>query len=156
MFTQQEPNKNVVNYKYYCKFGGRVDIKWKIGSAYFIRQMWYSHATTLSNRLTALKFYTSDEYSEETEENYKQSTLESVNLSDRLKDVESDKNYVYFSLEEPDIETPQIKDLGNATPPLEWFGLHRDKFPNLTHQFVIIGMQEIIKQVERNYSRVLK
>lgn len=156
MFTQQEPNKNVVNYKYYCKFGGRVDIKWKIGSAYFIRQMWYSHATTLSNRLTALKFYTSDEYSEETEENYKQSTLESVNLSDRLKDVESDKNYVYFSLEEPDIETPQIKDLGNATPPLEWFGLHRDKFPNLTHQFVIIGLQEIIKQVEQNYSRVLK
>ena len=156
MVTSQNKGDNVIDYKYVCKFGGKVDIKWKIGSVYFIRQMWYSHATTLSNRLTALRIYTSDEYSGEAEENYKESPFESVNLEDRLKDVESDKKFTYNAIEEPDIETPQLKDLGNATPPLEWFGLHRDKFPNLTHQFVIIGLQKIIREVEQNYSKVLK
>lgn len=156
MDTVQNPDNNIIKYKYFCKFDGKVDIKWKIGSVYFIRQMWYSHATSLSNRLTALRFYTSDEYSDDFEENYKESTLESVNLEDRLKDAESDKKYIYQSTEEPVIETPQLKDLGSATPPLEWFGLHRNKFPNLTHQFVIVALQKVIQEVEEKYAKVLK
>jgi hypothetical protein len=156
MDTIQNLDDNIIKYKYYCKFDGKVDIKWKIGSVYFIRQMWYSHATTLSNRLIALRIYTSDENIDEMEENYKQSALESVNLEDRLKDVESDKKYIYDAIVEPNIETPQLKDLGSATPPLEWFGLHRDKFPNLTHQVAILGVQKIIKEVEARYSKVLK
>lgn len=154
MATLQNEGENVIRYKYACKFGGKVDIKWKIGSVYFIRQMWYTHATTLNNRLTALRIYTSDEY--DVEENYKESAFEAVNLEDKLKDVESDKKFVYYPVEEPDIETPMLKDLGNATPPLEWFGLHRDKFPNLTHQVVVIGLQKMIRKVEQNYSKVLK
>ncbi|TID16697.1 hypothetical protein CANINC_004149 [Pichia inconspicua] len=148
-----QDSESLVKYDFYCKFGGKVDIKWKIGSVYFIRQMWYSHATSLNERLVALRIFTSDEYDEE---NYKKNTLESVNLEERLKDVESDEKYVYIAIHEPDIETPQLKDLGSATPPLEWFGLHRDKFPNLTHQFVIIGLQKLIREVEEKYSQVLK
>ncbi|KAG0688446.1 hypothetical protein C6P40_000985, partial [Pichia californica] len=127
MATLQQESENIIRYNYVCRFGGKVDIKWKIGSVYFIRQMWYSHATTLNNRLTALRIYTSDEYTDEIEENYKESTFEAVNLEDRLKDVEADEKFIYNAVEEPDIETPLLKDLGNATPPLEWFGLHRDK-----------------------------
>ncbi|CAI8492305.1 unnamed protein product [Pichia kudriavzevii] len=156
MKTLQGVNSNTVQYKYFCKFDGKVAIKWKIGSVYFIREMWYTHATTLSNRLTALRIYTSDEYTEDTEENYKQSTLEAVNLESKLKDVESDAKYTYVPQAPPEIETPQLKDLGNATPPMEWFGLHRDKFPNLTHQFIVIGLQKMIRGVEGKYSKVLK
>lgn len=42
--------------------------------------------------------------------------------------------YEYTALEPPVIETPQLRDMGEATPPLEWIGLHRDRLPNLTHQ----------------------
>jgi hypothetical protein len=42
--------------------------------------------------------------------------------------------YEYTALEPPIIETPQLRDMGEATPPLEWIGLHRDRLPNLTHQ----------------------
>lgn len=42
--------------------------------------------------------------------------------------------YEYNALEPPIIETPQLRDMGEATPPLEWIGLHRDRLPNLTHQ----------------------
>ena len=42
--------------------------------------------------------------------------------------------FEYHPLEPPIIETPQLRDMGEATPPLEWIGLHRDRLPNLTHQ----------------------
>jgi len=51
--------------------------------------------------------------------------------------------YEYNALESPIIETPQLRDMGEATPPLEWIGLHRDRLPNLTHQVsrITIGFQ---------------
>jgi hypothetical protein len=42
--------------------------------------------------------------------------------------------YEYNAIETPIIETPQLRDMGEATPPLEWIGLHRERLPNLTHQ----------------------
>ncbi|KAG7721065.1 hypothetical protein KL949_000797 [Ogataea haglerorum] len=155
----QHPDSNLVKFKFSSSFGGNVDVKWKLGSVYFIREMWYSHATTLKTRLTALRIFTSGygtDFDDLLEENYKESIFETVNLEDRLKDVESDEKYVYVPLEEPHIETPKLRDLGNATPPLEWFGLHRNKFPNLTHQFVIVGLQQLVKEAEVHYANVLR
>lgn len=42
--------------------------------------------------------------------------------------------YNYRPLEPPVVETPLLRDMGEATPPLEWIGLNRDRLPNLTHQ----------------------
>ncbi|KAH3668507.1 hypothetical protein OGAPHI_002261 [Ogataea philodendri] len=155
----QKPDSNLIEFLFSSSFGGSVDLRWKLGSVYFIREMWYSHATTLKTRLTALRIFTSG-YNFDTddilEENYKESIFEAVNLEDKLKDVESDKKYHYVPLEEPHIETPRLRDLGTATPPLEWFGLHRNNFPNLTHQFVIVGLQKIVKEAENRYANVLK
>lgn len=144
---------NVIRYTYGCQFGDKVDIKWKIGSVYFIHQMWISHATTLKERLSFLRVHS--ESVGETE-NYKESIIESVNFEDKLKDLEMDDEFTYEWTEMPIIETPQLKDLGDATPPLEWFGFHRDKFPVLTHKFVIIGLKDLIREVEMRYSKVLK
>merc|ERR1712225_2404 len=54
----------------------------------------------------------------------------------------------YTALEPPIIETPQLRDMGEATPPLEWIGLHRDRLPNLTHQIVIVTLLELASEVE--------
>ena len=51
--------------------------------------------------------------------------------------------YEYKPLEPPLIETPQLRDMGEATPPLEWIGLNRDRLPNLTHQ-VWLSLYHII------------
>ncbi len=53
------------------------------------------------------------------------------------------------------IETPQLRDMGEATPPLEWIGLNRDRLPNLTHQIVIVALLELAGEVEDAYSRIL-
>lgn len=52
--------------------------------------------------------------------------------------------YEYNALEPPVIETPQLRDMGEATPPLEWIGLHRDRLPNLTHQ---VSKEAILERV---------
>ena len=63
--------------------------------------------------------------------------------------------YGYVALEPPVIETPQLRDMGEATPPLEWIGLHRDKLPNITHQIIIVTLLEVAKEVEDAYSKIL-
>lgn len=148
-----ETHDKLIKYTYLCEFGDKVDIKWKIGSVYFIHQMWISHATTLKERLSFLRIHSTNA---EDEENYKESIIESVNIEDKLKNLEMDNEFTYEAIEPAIIETPQLKDLGEATPPLEWFGFHRDKFPILTHKFVILGLKELIKEVEYRYSKVLK
>ncbi|KAI6641361.1 hypothetical protein MCOR14_002982 [Pyricularia oryzae] len=63
--------------------------------------------------------------------------------------------YEYTPLEPPIIETPQLRDMGEATPPLEWIGLHRDRLPNLTHQIVIVSLLELAGEVEDAYKKIL-
>ncbi|KAI5783158.1 hypothetical protein DFH27DRAFT_276125 [Peziza echinospora] len=63
--------------------------------------------------------------------------------------------YEYKPLEPPLIETPQLRDMGEATPPLEWIGLNRDRLPNLTHQIVIVSLLEVAKEVEDAYNKIL-
>jgi phosphoenolpyruvate carboxylase len=45
--------------------------------------------------------------------------------------------------------------MGEATPPLEWIGLQRDKLPNITHQIIIVTLLEIAKEVEDAYAKIL-
>ena len=63
--------------------------------------------------------------------------------------------YDYRALEPPIIETPQLRDMGEATPPLEWIGLNRDRLPNVTHQIIIVSLLEVVKEVEDAYGRIL-
>jgi hypothetical protein len=58
-------------------------------------------------------------------------------------------------MEPPVIETPQLRDMGEATPPLEWIGLQREKLPNVTHQIIIVTLLEIAKEVEDAYAKIL-
>ncbi|KAI9749143.1 MAG: hypothetical protein M1815_002726 [Lichina confinis] len=63
--------------------------------------------------------------------------------------------YTYRALEPPVIETPQLRDMGEATPPLEWIGLHRERLPHLTHQFVIVPLLGVAREVEDAYEKIL-
>jgi hypothetical protein len=63
--------------------------------------------------------------------------------------------YEYTPLEPPVIDTPQLRDMGEATPPLEWIGLHRDRLPNITHQIAIVTLLEVAREVEDAYERIL-
>lgn len=161
MQTWQTPDSNQIDYIFSSSFQGKVDVGWNYSRISFLRGMWASHTQALAQRLgkplppSALQI------------------TGGLSPSDKGKDGEQGKSseggqekitavvnvpqskYQYIALQPPIIETPQLRDMGEATPPLEWIGLHRERLPNLTHQIVIVSLLEVAKEVEDAYGRIL-
>ena len=160
METWQSPESTHIDYIFKSSFQGKVDVGWNYSRISYIRGMWTSHARALAQRLgkplppsavqitggprPQVEGEDGSQVSEEGE-NQKITAVVTVPLS----------KYQYTALQPPIIETPQLRDMGEATPPLEWIGLHRDRLPNLTHQIVIITLLEVAKEVDDAYSRIL-
>ena len=158
MQTWQIPESNDIDYIFKSSFYGKVDVGWNYSRISFIRGMFATHSRTLAQRLgkplpqPAVQISggpkaegESSGQSESMHEGEKITAIVHVPLS----------KYQYTALEPPIIETPQLRDMGEATPPLEWIGLQRERLPNLTHQIVIVTLQEVAKEVEDAYSRIL-
>ncbi|KAG6040705.1 hypothetical protein E4U41_007380 [Claviceps citrina] len=151
METWQEPTSNHIEYKFKSAFEGKVEVGWNYSRISYIRGMWANHSKALEQiwgrqlpmTLTAVKITGVPEG--EGEQRQKITAEVNVPLS----------KYEYLALEPPVIETPQLRDMGEATPPLEWIGLHRERLPNLTHQIVIVSLLELAGEVDDAYSRIL-
>ncbi|OJJ47228.1 hypothetical protein ASPZODRAFT_132195 [Penicilliopsis zonata CBS 506.65] len=165
METWQTPGARHIDYIFQSTFEGKVDVGWNYSRISFIRGMWERHSRALASRLgkplapSAVRItggqpgdgdgdgnshsngHGNDEPGEE------KITAVVVNVPQ--------SRYTYTALEPPVIETPQLRDMGEATPPLEWIGLQREKLPNLTHQIIIVTLLEIAKEVEDAYEKIL-
>ena len=158
MQTWQTPNSDEIDYIFKSSFEGKVEVGWNYSRISYIRGMWANHSRALAQRLgrplppSALQITggpkPAGEDGEEpapSGEPEKITAVINVPLS----------RYQYTALQPPIIETPQLRDMGEATPPLEWIGLHRERLPNLTHQIVIVTLLEVAKEVEDAYSKIL-
>ncbi|KAJ6188255.1 hypothetical protein N7519_003163 [Penicillium mononematosum] len=134
METWQAPGTHQIDYIFRSTFEGKVDVGWNYSRISFIRDMWETHSRALAG-----------EGGGTTEKQEKITAVVNVPQS----------RYTYTALEPPVIETPQLRDMGEATPPLEWIGLQRDKLPNVTHQIIIVTLLEIAKEVEDAYGKIL-
>jgi hypothetical protein len=169
MQTWQAPRTSHIDYLFRSSFEGKVDVGWNYARISFIRDMWNAHSLALASRLgkplaeSALRITATaaarqligtsiarpDADGEggggEDEEQGRITAVVNVPQS----------RYEYRALEPPVIETPQLRDMGEATPPLEWIGLHRERLPNITHQIVIVGLLGVAREVEEAYVRIL-
>ncbi|KAI9657228.1 MAG: hypothetical protein M1831_004417 [Alyxoria varia] len=163
MQTWQAGDSNLIDYIFKSSFEGKIDVGWNYSRISFIRGMWATHSRTLASRLgkhppeSALKITGPPVIPESSEIS---ETPESPTSSDEHQKITAVVNlpqskYTYRALEAPVIDTPQLRDMGEATPPLEWIGLHRDRLPNVTHQIVIVTLLEVAKEVEDAYSQIL-
>ncbi|KAK6609856.1 fermentation associated protein [Botrytis cinerea] len=154
MQTWQAPGSNHIDYIFKSSFEGKVEVGWNYSRVSYIRSMYGAHTKALAQRLgkplppSALKITgvpnAEDPQSQEREQQ-KITAEVNVPLS----------KYEYTALEPPVIETPLLQSLGEATPPLEFFGLHRERLPNLTHQIVIVALLELAGEVEDAYEKIL-
>lgn len=158
METWQSPKSTHIDYIFKSSFQGKVDVGWNYSRISYIRGMWTSHARSLAQRLgkplpqSAVQIKGGPR-------------LEGEGETRRPGEGEEEKitaifnvpqsKYQYTALQPPVIETPQLRDMGEATPPLEWIGLHRERLPNLTHQIVIVTLLEVAKEVDDAYSKIL-
>lgn len=155
METWQSPDSTAIAYLFKSSFQGKVDVGWNYSRISYIRGMYSSHERALAQRLgkplpqSALQI----------------TGLESEGGLPKMPGGEQEKitavvnvpqsKYQYTALQPPIIETPQLRDMGEATPPLEWIGLHRDRLPNLTHQIVIVTLLQLAAEVDDAYARIL-
>ncbi|KAM6533371.1 Macrophage colony-stimulating factor 1 receptor [Fusarium falciforme] len=151
METWQKPRANEISYIFKSAFEGKVEVGWNFSRVSYIRGMFANHSKALEQiwgkeiPLTAVKIRGVPGAEEGEGEQQKITAEVNVPVS----------KYDYVALEPPIIETPQLRDMGEATPPLEWIGLHRDRLPNLTHQIVIVSLLELAGEVEDAYARIL-
>ncbi|KAK6202287.1 uncharacterized protein RJT21DRAFT_118287 [Scheffersomyces amazonensis] len=170
MRTFQKDNENIIEFLYQSTFDGTVDIRWNLGSVNFIREMFSIHQNAVASRTVYRKVGEQVGFKEDIfkSQDGQASTIMRQQLNEEdptseidqainntISKVSEESQFQYLPLAPPIIEAPQLKELGNATPPLEWFGLHRNKFPNVTHQIGIVALQKIIREVEIRYSKIL-
>ncbi|KAF2870708.1 hypothetical protein BDV95DRAFT_607848 [Massariosphaeria phaeospora] len=172
MHTWQVPHSNHIDYIFKSSLEGKVDVGWNYSRISFIRTMWSNHSRTLASRLgkplpeSNIKITsssTSDAASASSSGDPSRSAPAGSSTKDAPPGQEKitavvnvpQSKYEYAPLEPPLIETPQLRDMGEATPPLEWIGLHRDRLPNVTHQIVIVTLLEVAREVEEAYERIL-
>jgi hypothetical protein len=156
METWQEPNTKHIDYIFRSTFEGKMDVGWNYSRISFIRDMWETHSRALATRLgkplppSAVRITGGPGRSSE-------GSGEGSDQQEKITAVVNvpQSKYTYTALEPPVIETPQLRDMGEATPPLEWIGLQRDKLPNVTHQIIIVTLLEIAKEVEDAYGTIL-
>ncbi|KAL3461594.1 hypothetical protein BJX64DRAFT_154782 [Aspergillus heterothallicus] len=154
METWQGPGSQQIEYLFRSSFEGKVDVGWNYARISFIRDMWETHSRALASRLgkplppSAVRITGGLNVEGGGDTGDQQEKITAVVNVPQSK-------YNYVALEPPVIETPQLRDMGEATPPLEWIGLQRDKLPNVTHQIIIVTLLEIAKEVEDAYAKIL-
>ncbi|KAF8249912.1 hypothetical protein K440DRAFT_581558 [Wilcoxina mikolae CBS 423.85] len=178
MHTWHSPGSMVVDFIFKSSFEGKVDVGWNFQRVGTIKNMYQNHVRTfahtqgrapVSSRISMYTDVTSGSVASSEHAiaagspvpagSDKDEKLEKAKNSEKGKimavvDVPQSK-YEYNAIEPPIIETPQLRDMGEATPPMEWVGLHRERLPHLTHQIVIVSLLEIAREVEDAYSKIL-
>ncbi|KAH8632432.1 hypothetical protein IG631_14115 [Alternaria alternata] len=178
MHTWQVPKGTHIDYLFRSSLEGKVDVGWNYSRISYIRTMWSNHSRTLASRLgkplpeSNIKISTSQTLQDDPDasapdpnaagktaipSNRPRAPSVSPDGQEKITAVVNvpQSRYEYTPLEPPLIETPQLRDMGEATPPLEWIGLHRDRLPNVTHQIVIVTLLEVAREVEEAYERIL-
>ncbi|KAI1753946.1 hypothetical protein F4782DRAFT_58134 [Xylaria castorea] len=165
METWQRGKSRNIQYKFKSAFEGKVQVGWNYSRISYIRGMWAKHSRMLAQAwgreiqaMSAIKVTGVPE--EPRPENEMKGDGKQQQQQQQQQKITAEVNvplskYEYEALEPPIIETPQLRDMGEATPPLEWIGLHRDRLPNLTHQIVIVALLELAGEVEDAYAKIL-
>ena len=175
---QADARATHVEYGFRSAFEGRVEVGWNINRVNYIRTMWETHSRALNQRLgrnlTQSRVQITGvprldvggaggDPARRDGETAGGAASEGEKAAgagaggEKITAVVNvpQSRYTYTALEPPIIETPQLRDMGEATPPLEWIGLHRDRLPNITHQIVIVPLLEVAREVEDAYARIL-
>ncbi|EME86638.1 uncharacterized protein MYCFIDRAFT_113885, partial [Pseudocercospora fijiensis CIRAD86] len=168
MQTWQAPKGCEVDYIFKSLFDGKIDVGWNLSRINFIKGMWESGYRALASRLdkslpeSAVKIKAegpaADSPSPPSSSGDRDSAPQPQPQPQEKITAEINlpqSRYEYHALEPAVIETPQLRDMGEATPPLEWVGLHRDRLPNVTHQIIIVTLLEVCKEVEDAYGKIL-
>lgn len=152
MDTWQQAPSNIIEYTFQSTFHGKVDIGWNYSRISTIRRMWENHSRALASKMNKPLPPSAIKITAEPKDEAGGAKQEKITA---VVNMPQSNKYEYIPLEPPIIDTPQLRDLGEATPSLEWIGLHRERLPHVTHSVIIVSLLEVAKEVEDSYTRIL-
>lgn len=159
MWTRQKEGSDTVEHIFKSKLDGKVDIGWNYGSVMYVQELWKTFEMKMKQgeeaRVTHLTKNEEKEISQAVEVETFESKSSSASPDLYTATVESRK-YTYVALEPAIIETPQLRQMGEATPPMEWIGVNRMRLPAFTHQAIIVPLQRVSRRVENLYNLTLQ
>ena len=165
MWTRQEEGLDTVEHIFKSKLDGKVDIGWNYGSVMYVQELWKTFEMKMRQgeeaRVTHLTRDEEKEISQAVEvgtlKREKVTESQSPSASPNLSTATvGGRRYTYVAVEPAIIETPQLRQMGEATPPMEWIGVNRMRLPAFTHQAIIVPLQKVSRRVENLYNLTLQ
>jgi hypothetical protein len=162
MWTKQEENSDIIKHVFKSRLDGKVDIGWNYGSVMYVQELWKTFELKLKQgeeaRVTHLTKTEEKEITEKVmaETLGHENTVEPGVQPDLSTPSIGNRPFSYFAVEPAIIETPQLRQMGEATPPMEWIGVNRMRLPAFTHQAIIVPLQKTSRRVEYLYNLTLQ
>lgn len=162
MWTKQDEDSDTVEHIFKSRLDGKVDIGWNYGSVMYVQELWKTFELKLKqgeeSRVTHLSKEEEVSIQEKVEAEIfsHQNTIQPGIKPDLSKMGIGNRVYSYVAVEPAIIETPQLRQMGEATPPMEWIGVNRMRLPAFTHQAFIVPLQRVSKRVETVYNLTLQ
>ena len=161
MWTKQEEESDVVQHIFKSRLDGKVDIGWNYGSVMYVQELWKTFELKIKQgeegRVTPLSKEEEQRIRDAVDsETSKSGSPAEPALPTVPSGSTSTRAYSYVALEPAIIETPQLRQMGEATPPMEWIGVNRMKLPAFTHKAIIVPLQKVSRRVENLYNLTLQ
>ena len=162
MWTKQNEDSDIVEHIFKSRLDGQVDIGWNYGSVMYVQELWKTFELKLKQGEESRVTHVSKEEEESIQERVEAETFS--NQKSTEPDTHADlsemsvgtRTYSYVAVEPAVIETPQLRQMGEATPPMEWIGVNRMRLPAFTHQEFIVPLQRVSRKVENLYNLTLQ
>jgi hypothetical protein len=162
MWTRQEENSDVIKHIFKSRLDGKVDIGWNYGSVMYVQELWKTFELKLKQGEESRVTHLTKTEEKEIKDKVESETLRHENSAEPgvQPDVSTasigNRTFTYYAVEPAIIETPQLRQMGEATPPMEWIGVNRMRLPAFTHQAFIVPLQKVSRRVEYLYNLTLQ
>jgi hypothetical protein len=162
MWTKQEEGSDIVEHIFKSRLDGKVDVGWNYGSVMYVQELWKTFELKLKQGEESRVTQISKEEGVSIQENVESETSSHQNTDEtgikpEVSKVEGGtRTFSYVAVEPAIIETPQLRQMGEATPPMEWIGVNRMRLPVFTHQAFIVPLQKVSRRVEKVYNLTLQ
>ncbi|KAK9762234.1 Macrophage colony-stimulating factor 1 receptor [Basidiobolus ranarum] len=154
MLTEQVFNSHIIEHQFTTDFVGRVDIALNFTLYKYLIELTSLYKSQLKSSACngKEKDLSSDTPKQRTINNETARKNSVASLSDKTNDTNKPRTQelVYKALEPIRLD-PQLKLMGDATPPLEWIGLQRQRVPEAIHDHVTSNLEELLLIVQGLY-----
>ena len=162
MWTKQDEDSDTVEHIFKSRLDGKVDIGWNYGSVMYVQELWKTFELKLKEGEESRVTHVPKEEEESIQERVEAETFPNQQTTEQAVPPDLSKvsigtgTYSYVAVEPAIIETPQLRQMGEATPPMEWIGVNRMRLPAFTHQAFIVPLQKVSRKVENLYNLTLQ